>query len=529
MNVRTLLLLATAGLSLPAQEPAAVIDRACRALADDTGHGLAVLVARDDQVLHRAGYGRSDPAQDRPLRPEQPFYVASVAKGLTAACAAHLAAAGKLDLDADVRALVPELKSAPAAFTARHLLQHRSGIRDFYELFWLAGGDLAGLRTADVLAMLARQQQLDFAPGNAFAYSNSGYLLLAELIAKQSGNSLRAYAQEHLFGPLGMQHTCFRDAEHPTVAELPVAGDDDKPALPPPMLCGAGGLYTNVDDLRRWLRTLRTDTWQPELVATLTTPPTLQPAERRSPTLEPYGHGMLLADFDGHPARQLRGGFGGWQAIALSLPTARLEVIALSAGDHDVTGLARTIVRTLLGEPKAVAATPLPKPGFTAFRSEDGELAFLVVRANGAALLTTLGYKVRLAADGDTLVAVDSGLPLTATRQGDTALQVQIGDEAPRTYRRLPMTPVPPGAADELAGAWHADELAADLQFAAEGGQLRLTSATPSLPIAPFRALDRDLWVSDTGLQIDVTRSDGKIDRLRISTGRARDIVLRRP
>ncbi|MBK8096439.1 MAG: beta-lactamase family protein [Planctomycetes bacterium] len=515
--------------ALPAQDHADAIDRACRAIADEHGHGLAVLVAHDGKVLHRAGYGRSDPSNDKPLRPEQPFYVASVAKGLTAACVLHLAQAKKLDLDADVRTLLSELRAQPVAFTARQMLQHRSGLRDFYELFWLAGKDLATLTSDDVLAMLTRQRQLDFAPGSAFAYSNSGYLLLGELVARKSGSSLRAYADEHLFAPLGMRHTSYRDAKHPDIAELPLAGDDGKPTLAPPMLCGAGGLFATVDDLHRWLLALRTGTWQPDLIAALTTPSPRQLDQRRSPTLEPYENGMLLADFDGHPARQLRGGFGGWQAIALSLPTAKLEVVALSAGDHDVLGLARTIVRTLIGEPKAIVSAPLPKPGFTIFRSDDGELAFFVVRGNGTAVLTTLGYKVQVASRDDALVGIDTGVPVLATRVDDDTLRIRIGDAPERTYRRVAMAKASADAADELAGKWHADELDADLTFTAAAGQLRLEEAARVMPLVPFRALDRDTWVSDTGMQIDVIRrGDGAIEQLRISTARARNIRLTR-
>src|SRR5688572_19335949 len=232
---------------IAAQAPAARLDDICRKHCVDGGPGFAVLVGRDGEIVHRAAYGLADVQAKTPLRVEQPFYVASVAKVFTAACIVHLERAGKLRLDDEVRRYVPDLPEQVKGITLRHLLHHRSGLRDFYELEWLASRRPEALTSRGVLDLLRRQRGTNFAPGADFLYCNSGYWLLAEVVAAASGSSLRDYAQQHLFRPLEMSTAVFRDAEHREVKDLPRAYDDGAASIEPPLLCGAGGLCASVD------------------------------------------------------------------------------------------------------------------------------------------------------------------------------------------------------------------------------------------------------------------------------------------
>src|SRR5262245_24669058 len=138
---------------LAAQADSARLDAICRAHLAADGSGFAVLVAKDGELLHRTAYGSADAAAKVPLRPDQPFYVASIAKAFTAACIADLARSGRLGLDDEVRKHVPELPECCRGITVRHLLHHRSGLRDFYELALLAGRTPAALTTRAVLEL----------------------------------------------------------------------------------------------------------------------------------------------------------------------------------------------------------------------------------------------------------------------------------------------------------------------------------------------------------------------------------------
>jgi CubicO group peptidase (beta-lactamase class C family) len=491
------------------------------------GPGLVALVARDGEVLHRAAYGFADVANKVPLRIEQPFYVASIAKSLTAACAVDLAISGKLHLDDEVMKHVPGLPDHCKGVTLRHLLHHRSGLRDFYELEWLASRRPQDLTTRRVLDLLVRQRATNFAPGADFLYSNTGYLLLAEVIARASGRSLHDYAQERLFAPLSMQASTFRDEQHPTVDGAAVAHHDRAAALEPPLLCGAGGLWTNADDLRAWLVALAGGTWRPEIVRELVTPPALRPDQRLSPQLNPYAGGLLLTRVASEPALLMFGGFGGWQAAALAFAAPKLQVIVLANCDVDALGTARELARGVLGKNEPERPANDARPGFAAYRAADGELLFHATRQSGRSFLTTLGWKVEVARHEGTIRTFDANTEAMAKCLDDGSLELRVGDSAPRRYTPFASPQVAATDADDLAGTWHGDEIDADIVLAAEAGKLRIDSSRMILAIAPFQPLDRDTWVSDTGMQINVQRdAAGKANGLRVSTARARGLAF---
>jgi CubicO group peptidase (beta-lactamase class C family) len=512
-----------------AAQTSAPLDAICSASASADGPGFTVIVSKDGDVVHRAAYGLADLAARTPLRVEQPFYVASIAKSLTAACVVHLARAGVVGLDDEVRTYVPELPEHSRGITLRHLLHHRSGLRDFYELELLASRKPTALTTRGVLDLLRRQRGVNFAPGADFLYCNSGYLLLAEVVARASGQSLRAYAQEHLFRPLAMTASAFRDEAHPDVEGLPVAYANGTPSAEPPLLCGAGGLCTSAEDLHAWLTALAGGTWQPELVRELMTPPVLSPDQRRSPQLNPYAGGVFVTTLGREPATMMFGGFLGWQAAALALPRARVQVVLLANTDVNALGIVRQLARSVIGEEEAPRPVNEAVAGFAAYRSADGELLFHATRRSGPSFLTTLGWKVEVAEQAGAIRSFGAGTALMARRADDGALELTVEGETMRRYAPVAMAKVEAADVDALAGTWHGGEIDADIQLRAESGKLVIDSSRMVLPIAPFQAIDRDTWISDTGMQIDVQRAtDGKPVGLRCHTSRARGLQFAR-
>ena len=145
----------------------------------------------------------------------------------------------------------------------RHLIHHTSGIRDYLVVMALAGlGDDAHYTDRDVLAALRRLERLNFAPGSEYLYSNSGYWLLAELIRRTSGLTLREFAAAHLLGPVGMAKSHFHDRRREIVpgratgyrprSEAEGGGFEvDATTLE---MVGDGGLYTSVNELGAWER-----------------------------------------------------------------------------------------------------------------------------------------------------------------------------------------------------------------------------------------------------------------------------------
>jgi CubicO group peptidase (beta-lactamase class C family) len=175
-----------------------------------------------------------------------------------------LAGQGRLSLDDDFRKYIPEVPSLGTTITLRQLLHHTSGLRDVFELLYLAGWRDDDLFTRqDLLDIISRQKGLDFAPGARSSYISTGYTLLAEVVQRVSGKPLREFAHDNIFVPLGMTHTQFRD-DHTTIVPDRAAAYLTRPgggwAISMPLFdhAGATNLYTTVEDLAKWNRNFST-------------------------------------------------------------------------------------------------------------------------------------------------------------------------------------------------------------------------------------------------------------------------------
>ena len=224
---------------------------------DSPGCTLGIL--QDGRYVYRRGYGSANLDYRLPNGPDMVYYVGSDSKQFTAASIALLSLSGRISLDDDIRKYFPEVPDYGKPVTVRHLVYHTGGVRDIYTLMSLAGKRLEDVFTdGEALALIARQKELNFAPGDDELYSNSGYFLLGQLIKRVTGQSLRVFADSAIFKPLGMTRTHFHDEPGHIMPQRAMsyepAGRDafrisyvqnfDK--------IGAGGLYTTLDDLRKW-------------------------------------------------------------------------------------------------------------------------------------------------------------------------------------------------------------------------------------------------------------------------------------
>ena len=224
-----------------------------------TSPGCALGVLQSGRFVYERGYGMANLDYDIPNSPKLVYYVGSDSKQFTAASIALLVLDGKIALDDDIRKYIPEIPNYGTPITINHLIHHMSGIRDIYVLM-----SLGGLRLEDVfsdseeIALISRQKELNFKPGDDYLYSNSGYFLLAEIIKRVTGKSLREFADDRIFRPLGMTHTHFHDDPGHIMKGRAMSYEQDGRGgyrisyLQNFDKIGAGGLYTTVEDLRKW-------------------------------------------------------------------------------------------------------------------------------------------------------------------------------------------------------------------------------------------------------------------------------------
>jgi CubicO group peptidase (beta-lactamase class C family) len=294
--------------------------------------GCVCAVMRDGEVVYSRAFGMANLEFDIPLTPQSVFYIASVSKQFTAASIALLALGGKLSLDDDIRKYVPEMADFGDTITIRHLVHHTSGIRDYGGLARLSGRTSPDYyNNARTLALLSRQRTLNFRPGEEYLYSNSGYVLLAEIVKRVSGKSLREFAQENIFGPLGMANTDFDD-DYRTIIKHRVAsyrqgeqGGLQRYLKAHGYTVGPGGLLTTVEDLLRWNRNFDDMTaGGPHFVDLMLTRGTLNNGD----TID-YAFGLVHEEYKDLKTVRHGGGHQGFRTQLLRFPEQRLSVAVL--------------------------------------------------------------------------------------------------------------------------------------------------------------------------------------------------------
>lgn len=174
--------------------------------------GFAAAVIKDGKLVFKGAYGFADSENEVPFTTHTRANYASVAKQFTGYAVAMLVRDGKLNLDDDIKRYLPDLPDFRATITVRHLLYHTSGIRDWWGLVKISGRYMHDVITDDfMMKLVMNQKELNFQPGESFQYSNTGYFLLARIIANVTGESFPEWMEENVFRPLGMNDTHFSD------------------------------------------------------------------------------------------------------------------------------------------------------------------------------------------------------------------------------------------------------------------------------------------------------------------------------
>jgi len=205
---------------LPVAAATARVDSIFVAYDRTDSPGCALGVMRAGDLIYARGYGMANLELRQAIGPSSVFRIGSTSKQFTAATVVLAEQTGYLSLDDDIRTYLPEMPEYARPITIRMLLHHTSGIRDYLTLT-----SLAGLRNDDwysideAYRIVARQRETNFPPGDEHRYSNSGYFLLSQIIERATGSSLREFADEHLFRPLGMLHPHFHDDHTHVVPE----------------------------------------------------------------------------------------------------------------------------------------------------------------------------------------------------------------------------------------------------------------------------------------------------------------------
>jgi D-alanyl-D-alanine carboxypeptidase len=228
-----------------------------RAAAARSGFSGEVAVARHGRVVYAHGFGLADRAHGRHVTLDTSFNLASMGKMFTGVAAAQLVQAGKLRFGDRIGKYLPRLPARLRSLTVSQLLDHTSGLGDFF-------GDPGYERLRPTLTSLSAylplvsQESLLFKPGTRWSYSNSGFLLAGLVIEKASGERYDRYLARHVWQPAGMAHSgCYARSHLPPFAALGyVDGGAANTSTLPPVGTSAGGCYSSARDLLAFARAL---------------------------------------------------------------------------------------------------------------------------------------------------------------------------------------------------------------------------------------------------------------------------------
>ncbi len=294
--------------------------------------GASIAIVKNGKIIYKKGYGLGNLEYKQPLTSSSIFHIASESKQFTAFCIVLLAKEGKLHLDDDIRKYLPYVPQFRNAITIRSLIHHTSGLRDQYQLLQLVGQRLEDvMEQTDILKLVERQKDLNFVPGSRHIYCNTGYTLLAEIIKKVSGKSLREYADEKIFKPLGMTHTHFHDDNREIVAGRTYSYDSFNEGIYVNSslnyaTVGATGLFTNVEDEAKWLINYETG----QVGGKATIDQMYQLGQLNNGTKLEYAFGLVIDTFNGYRRIGHGGADAGYRTYTVHFPEEKLGIIVFS-------------------------------------------------------------------------------------------------------------------------------------------------------------------------------------------------------
>ncbi len=296
--------------------------------------GLAVAVAREGRTIFEAGLGHRDVAAGLPVTPDTVFGVASVTKSFAALAIVQLEDRGRLSVLDPVVKWLPEFRIQGAdvsGITIHHLLTHTSGLPGQKALYlaraasirrdpnWKRLGVAYDPFTVDPIqtcaelldGMASSEIELLGAPGSCFNYSNEGYAMLGEIIARASGRPFLTYMQEEILDPLHMRHSTFlaSDLERfPEVTELyaSVVENGQTEVIHAPVWWDVGQIYANgslkstVRDLLNYLEVYRTNgLFQGHRIASEGAIRKMMSPHVQLPSGKHYGYGLDVEPYHG--------------------------------------------------------------------------------------------------------------------------------------------------------------------------------------------------------------------------------------
>lgn len=501
-----------------------------------TSPGCAIAVVQNGEVIFQKGYGMANLEYSIPIVPTTKFHIASESKQYVAFCMLLLEKEGKLSLDDDIRQHLDYIPDFGHKITIRHLIYHTSGLRDQWQLLANAGWQLDDVITQDhVIKLISKQKQLNFIPGEEWMYCNTGYTLMAEIVKKVSGLTLRQYTDKNIFQPLGMKDTHFHDNYQEIVPgraySYNMAGNRFQHSVLSYSIVGATSLFTTVLDEAKWLKNYETGALGgKDLIEKMYQTGVLNDGRKLT-----YAFALNIGKFKGWKQIGHGGGDAGFRTYASRFPEKGLAIVVFSnSGLTNPLGLTNQVaglfITDVKEEPKPEEQTLFTDSGILKkmqgkYYSDRGnlfEMSWRNGKLYGGSASSGANNEMKLFIAGKNRYRLPDIAVFTLDEKNkllDSVMELKMeGTNNTILLKRQP--PVPQKITSEFAGKYYSDETEAFYHVTEKNGQLTLAHRkyTDVLlrSIAPDQFTAPHWWMN----HIRFIRHKGKVVAFEVNSGR---------
>ena len=483
-----------------------------------TTPGGAIAITRNSEVIFKKAYGMSNLEYNVPVTTQTIFHIASESKKYTAFAILLLQQQGKLSIDDDIRTHLPYVPDFGKKITIRHLINQTSGLRDQWQLLTAAGWQMDDVITQDhIIRLVSKQKQLNFSPGETYMYSNTGYTLLAEIVKKVSGRTLREYCQLYIFQPLGMSNTHFHDnylelVKNRAYSYAPDAVGGYQHEVLNYSTVGATSLLTTVEDEAKWILNYKSAAVGGRNVVDQM----LEKTKLNDGREMAYAFGLIVSDYKGYKRVGHSGSDAGFRSYTCWFPEEDLGITFLSnRGSTNPVILSMKVADLLLPVRKKGEQSQMPLTDSTLLKRLTGNYIsdlgdrLKLVRKKDKMLMTFGGQQAggtltTLAAKGNDRYTLPSGntLIVKSSPGSDSIQEFTIEDAIEKNrFVRQVSTAYTPETLKQFVGLYYNEETESYYSLTLKDDGLSLQhrkyNQVPVTPIAKDQFSTDHWWMSN--------------------------------
>jgi CubicO group peptidase (beta-lactamase class C family) len=316
--------------------------------------GVSILVAKDGKAVYSKGFGSANLESGLKANPDHVFEIGSITKQFTAVAILMLEEQGKLSVDDTITKFIPEYPTQGKTITVHHLLNHTSGIKSYTNMesfMTLARTDMTPIALIDKF----KNEPMEFDPGTAFNYNNSGYVLLGHIIEVASGQSYEDFIQANIFDKVGMSKSYYGSMTKliPNRARgysETETGYRNANYLSLTLPYAAGSIMSTTGDLLKWQNAISANT----LIKRSSLDKAINGSTLTTGEDITYGYGFIKGDLNGSATVEHSGGIFGYSSHGIYLPEENVYVIGLTNCDcGNVGAIVSNVAAMTIGKPYA--------------------------------------------------------------------------------------------------------------------------------------------------------------------------------